>query len=80
MRRRESETPGEYARRLTARFPAVRKAAEDISRALEEELYGKKPLPEAARALLDEARKNLGNPALIPARLFCRLGPRRKEE
>jgi hypothetical protein len=78
--RRGSETPGEYAKRLAARFPSVQKAAGDVSRALEEELYGKKPLPPDGRARLREARKNLANPALVPARLLCRLGIGRKEK
>ena len=69
-----SETPAEYARRLGLRFPAAAGAACVLAQGLEEELYGGRLLADKACVRLKAAARSLSSPALIPARLLCRLG------
>jgi hypothetical protein len=75
--RRPSETPSEYSLRLAARFPSLREPAGILTWGLHAELYGKKELSGKDIALLRGARRRLASPALIPARITCRLGFRK---
>ncbi|MDR1625166.1 MAG: DUF4129 domain-containing protein [Spirochaetia bacterium] len=77
--RKPSETPQEYRERLSGVFPAVKEQAGVLTRGLHAELYGKKNLRGEDLALLRVARRGLASPALLPARLACRLGFRKKE-
>jgi hypothetical protein len=76
--RRASETPREYAQRLTARFPALGEAARILAAGAELELYGKRRLAGESLARLKAARRGLNLPGLLPSRIACRLGFRRR--
>ena len=71
--RKICETPAEYAYRLGVLFPAVGEAAVVLAGRLEEELYGGRPAVDPIRSQLKASLRSFSNPALIPARISCRL-------
>jgi hypothetical protein len=74
IRRRSNETPGEYALRLSLRFPSLERETLKISEAVEGEYYGNRPLSAAERLRLRRVFRGLGHPKYLLLRLVVRLG------
>lgn len=78
--RKRSETPREYARRLTLAFPHAATKADFVAEALEKEIYGGEKLDEATERRLAKIRRRLHPKSFLVERFrqaVRRLGTRR---
>jgi len=73
IRRRRSETLGEYGSRLSLRIAGIEEDAAKIAGLVEREFYGSRSLSAAERARLRRALRRLGNPKYLFLRLLVRL-------
>ncbi|HWP68376.1 MAG TPA: DUF4129 domain-containing protein, partial [Rectinemataceae bacterium] len=75
-----SETPREYARRLTLAFPHAATQADFVAEALEKEIYGGEKLDEATERRLAKIRRRSRPKSFLAERFKLavrRLGTRR---
>jgi hypothetical protein len=73
IRRRRSETPGEYGSRLSLRIAGIEEDAAKIAGLVEGEFYGNRSLSAQERKDLRRALRGLGNPKYLIRRLLARL-------